>query len=531
MLALAPNGDVFVAESLAQLSRTEVQRLIKASEVLVGGKPVKASYRLAAGDLVSLHVPQPEVKTIEAEAIPLEVIYEDGDLVAVNKPAGMVVHPAHGNESGTLVNAALARWPQMRRITGEERAGVVDVATDGRVGPALAVPVEPQVQLDELPDVVDHGVRVPEGPETLLGDPRAHDLVVVERHPLRPEPPRRRLAHVVQEGRQPEHEVRLAPHHHRQRVPEHVLVALDGVLLHPQRGELGEELVGQPGLHEQRQARRRVLTQEQLVELLLRRALEYAAMFKRPVISHCEDAHLTKGASMNEGRVATELGLRGWPAVAEASMAARDCLLARWTGARVHIAHVSAKETVEVIRAAKKAGDPVTAEAAPHHLTLDEERLRTYDARFRMNPPLRSAADVEAVVAGLADGTIDCIASDHAPHTVEEKDREFDACPNGVVGLETTLGVVLTDLVAAKKLTLNRAIEAMTSGPAGVLGLKHGTLAAGAAADVTVIDPDRSWKVDPARFRSRGRCTPWEGRTLKGAAVCTVVGGRVAFEA
>jgi len=263
---------------------------------------------------------------------------------------------------------------------------------------------------------------------------------------------------------------------------------------------------------------------------ILRRALEYASMFNRPVISHCEDAHLTKGASMNEGRVATELGLRGWPAVAEAAMAARDCLLARWTGARVHIAHVSAKETVEVIRAAKRAGDPVTAEAAPHHLTLDEEQLRTYDPRFRMNPPLRSAEDVAALVAALADGTIDCIASDHAPHTVEEKDREFDACPNGIVGLETTLGVILTDLVASGKMTAPRAVEAMTIGPAKVLGLPHGTLAVGAPADVTIIDPERAWKVDPAAFKSRGRCTPWEGRTLKGRAVATIVGGMLVHE-
>lgn len=264
---------------------------------------------------------------------------------------------------------------------------------------------------------------------------------------------------------------------------------------------------------------------------ILRRALEYAAMFRRPIISHCEDAHLTKGATMNEGRVATELGLRGWPAVAEAAMAARDCLLARWTGARLHIAHVSSKETVEVIRASKKAGDPVTAEASPHHLTLDESRLKTYDPRFRMNPPLRTAEDVEAVVAALADGTIDCIASDHAPHTVEEKDREFDACPNGVIGLETTLGVVLTDLVSEKKLTLARAIEAMSSSPARVLGLRHGSLAIGDAADVTIIDPEREWKVDPSKFMSRGRCTPWEGRTLTGAAIVTLVGGRIVYEA
>jgi dihydroorotase len=263
---------------------------------------------------------------------------------------------------------------------------------------------------------------------------------------------------------------------------------------------------------------------------VMRRALEYAAMFRKPVVSHCEDAHLTRGAAMNEGLVATELGLRGWPAVAEAAMAARDAMLAKWTGGHVHIAHVSARETVEVVRAAKKAGARVTAEAAPHHLTLDEERLRGYDARFKMNPPLRTREDVEAVVAALADGTIDCIASDHAPHTTEEKEQEFAACPNGVVGLETTVGVVLSDLVAGGKLTPLRAIEAMTAAPAKILGLPLGSLAAEAAADVTLLDPERKWEVDPAKFRSRGRCTPWEGRTLTGAAVMTIVSGTVVFE-
>jgi len=263
---------------------------------------------------------------------------------------------------------------------------------------------------------------------------------------------------------------------------------------------------------------------------VMRRALEYAAMFRKPVVSHCEDAHLTKGAAMNEGPVATELGLRGWPAVAESAMAARDAMLAKWTGGHVHIAHVSAKETVEVIRAAKKSGARVTAEAAPHHLTLDDQRLRGYDPRFKMNPPLRTAEDVEAVVAALADGTIDCIASDHAPHGTEEKEQEFAACPNGVVGLETTVGVVLTDLVAAGKLTARRAIEAMTSAPARILGLALGSLVQGSAADVTIIDPARKWKVDPSKFRSRGRCTPWEGRSLTGAAVATIVGGLVVYE-
>jgi dihydroorotase len=262
---------------------------------------------------------------------------------------------------------------------------------------------------------------------------------------------------------------------------------------------------------------------------LMRRALEYAAMWRRPVISHCEDESLTREAVMNEGRIAMELGLRGWPNAAEASMAARDVLLARLTGGRLHLAHVSARETVEVVRAAKKSGTAVTAEATPHHLTLTDECLRGYDSRFKVNPPLRAREDVEAITAALADGTIDCLASDHAPHTVEEKERELAACPNGVVGLETTVGVVLTDLVAPGKVPLMRAIEAMTIGPARALGLDRGTLKLGAVADVTVIDPDVEWVVDPESFRTRGRASPWAGKRLKGGAVMTIVGGRVAF--
>jgi dihydroorotase len=253
-------------------------------------------------------------------------------------------------------------------------------------------------------------------------------------------------------------------------------------------------------------------------------------MWRKTVIAHCEDATLTRGSVMNEGRVATELGLRGWPNAAEAAMAARDVLLARLTGGHLHIAHVSARETVEVLRAAKKAGTPVTAEAAPHHLTLTDELLRRYDSRFRMNPPLRAAEDVEIIVAALADGTIDCIASDHAPHTTEEKDQELAACPNGVVGLETTLGVVLTDLVRPGRVPLMRAIEAMTSAPARILGIDRGRLAPGSAADVTVIDPEVEWGCDPENFRTRGRASPWAGRKFKGGAVMTIVGGRVVFE-
>lgn len=256
---------------------------------------------------------------------------------------------------------------------------------------------------------------------------------------------------------------------------------------------------------------------------LMRRALEYAKMLGKPVLSHCEDATLTQGFVMNEGRVSAEIGLKGFPNAAEAVMAARDCYLAALADAPVHICHVSARETVEVLRQAKKQGIPVTAEAAPHHLLLTDEELRSYASKYKMNPPLRTKRDVDAVLEGVADGTIDAIASDHAPHTVEEKEQELACCPNGVIGLETTLGVVL----GLKKLSFERAIEAMTSAPARILGLKgKGALKAGADADLTLIDPKAKWAVDPSAFRSMGRCTPYEGMPLVGRAVRVFVGGR-----
>ncbi|HLF92422.1 MAG TPA: dihydroorotase [Planctomycetota bacterium] len=257
---------------------------------------------------------------------------------------------------------------------------------------------------------------------------------------------------------------------------------------------------------------------------LMRRALEYATMFGRPILTHSEDATLTKGFVMNESAVSARLGLRGYPNAAEAAMAARDCYLAALTGGHVHICHLSARETVEVVRRAKKSGIRVTAEAAPHHLMLTDELLANYESKYKMNPPLRSAEDVEAVVQGVADGTIDAIASDHAPHTAEEKEQELAACPNGVVGLETMLGVVLS----LKKIPFDRAIDAMTAAPARILGLKgKGVLEAGADADLTLIDPKAAWTVDPASFKSKGRCTPYDGMKLTGRAAHVIVGGRV----
>ena len=233
---------------------------------------------------------------------------------------------------------------------------------------------------------------------------------------------------------------------------------------------------------------------------------------------------LTKGFVMNEGPVSAKLGLRGYPNAAEAIMAARDCALAALTGGHVHICHVSAKETVDVVRQAKKQGIRVSAEAAPHHLMLTDETLAEYESKYKMNPPLRAQADVDAVLEGLVDGTVDAIASDHAPHTAEEKEQELAACPNGIIGLETTLGVILS----LKKIPFDRAVEAMTEAPAGILGLKgKGTLKAGADADVTLIDPKASWTVDPSSFRSKGRCTPYEKMTLTGRAARVIVGGRL----
>jgi dihydroorotase len=260
---------------------------------------------------------------------------------------------------------------------------------------------------------------------------------------------------------------------------------------------------------------------------LMRRALDYCRMFGIPVISHCEDRYLSADGFMNEGPLATRLGLRGIPNAAEASMAYRDCQLAALTGGRVHIAHVSCAETVEVIRQAKRQGIRVTAETCPHYLCLTEEAVVGYNEMARVNPPLKAKKDVEAVIEGLRDGTIDCIATDHAPHSLEEKEVEFDQAPCGMIGLETALGLCLTQLVGKKTLTLSQLVEKMSANPRRVLGLGGGSLEAGKPADLTLFDPEAEWTVDPERFRSLSRNTPFAGWKLKGRAVMTVVGGRV----
>jgi dihydroorotase len=260
---------------------------------------------------------------------------------------------------------------------------------------------------------------------------------------------------------------------------------------------------------------------------LMRRAMQYARMLDAVIISHCEDKKLADGGFMHEGYVSTILGLKGIPAAAEEVMVARDILLAEETGCRLHIAHVSTAGSVRLLREAKSRGVKVTAEAAPHHFTLTDQSVIGYDTSTKVNPPLRTAEDVAEIRKGLADGTIDVIATDHAPHTVEEKDVEYERAPFGMVGLETAVGLVWTELVAGGVLTPVQAITKMTLNPAKVLGLPSGTLEAGADADITIIDPAAAWTVDPAQFAGKGRNTPFAGRVLQGLPYATIVCGRL----
>ncbi|MBI2527223.1 MAG: dihydroorotase [Candidatus Rokubacteria bacterium] len=260
---------------------------------------------------------------------------------------------------------------------------------------------------------------------------------------------------------------------------------------------------------------------------LYRRAMEYALPFGTPLISHAEDCHLAHGGVMHEGLVSTELGLTGQPAAAEDVMVARDILLAELTGAHVHIAHISTAGAVRLVRDGKARGIRVTAEVTPHHLLLTDEAVRDYDPNTKMQPPLRSKGDVEAVLEGLLDGTIDCVATDHAPHAQSEKEGEFAAAANGVVGLETAVPLLLDRLVRPGRLDLATFVARLSSGPARVLGLPGGSLASGAAADITILDLERPFAVDPGLFRSRSRNTPFRGLTGTGAPVMTIVGGTV----
>ncbi len=261
---------------------------------------------------------------------------------------------------------------------------------------------------------------------------------------------------------------------------------------------------------------------------VMRRALEYAQMFNLPIISHCEDKNLAGDGVMNEGYWSTILGLRGIPAAAEEVMVARDLILAAAAGARLHIAHASTAGSVRLIREAKSRGVKVTAEAAPHHLALTDAAVQDYDTATKVNPPLRSDQDVESLRQGLREEVIDLIATDHAPHTVEDKDVEYDLASFGIVGLETAVPWLMTELVVKDIITMSGLIAAMTVKPARLLGLPtKGSLQPGMDADLAVIDPGLELIVDPQRFASRGRNTPLAGRKLRGWPLLTIVGGRL----
>jgi dihydroorotase len=262
---------------------------------------------------------------------------------------------------------------------------------------------------------------------------------------------------------------------------------------------------------------------------MMRTALEYAKVFGIPVADHCEDVSLAHGGAMHEGIVSMRLGLKGIPAAAEEIQVARDCILAELTGGHIHLCHMSTRGSVELIRRAKEKGLRVTAEAAPHHFTLTHDRVEGYDTNAKMNPPLREEADREAIRQAVKDGTIDCIATDHAPHHYDAKEREFDDAPNGILGLETALGLAIRELVKPGLLTLPELIYRMSTRPAQVFNLVGGTLAIGAPADVAIFDPEARWKVDAGHFCSKSRNTPFGGEEMIGRTEMTLVGGRIVF--
>jgi dihydroorotase len=262
---------------------------------------------------------------------------------------------------------------------------------------------------------------------------------------------------------------------------------------------------------------------------MMRTALEYARTFGVPVADHCEDITLAEGGSMHEGVVATRLGLKGIPSAAEEIHVARDCILAELTGGHIHLCHISTRGSVELIRRAKEKGLRVTAEATPHHFTLTHERCAGYDTNAKMNPPLREEADRDAIREALRDGTIDVIASDHAPHHYDAKEREFDQAPNGITGLETAFGLAVRELVASGLLTLPELLARMSTLPARIFNLPGGTLAVGAPADVVLLDPGLRWVVRPETMFSRSRNSPFLGEELVGRALRTWVGGREVF--
>jgi len=297
------------------------------------------------------------------------------------------------------------------------------------------------------------------------------------------------------------------------------------------RGSLGEELAA---IGSMRQAGAVAISDDGRPVMnaqLMRRAMEFARSFTMPVINHCEDLHLSAGGDMHEGAESVRLGLRGIPGSSEDVMVARDILLAEVTGARYHVAHISSRHSVEMVAFAKHKGLAVTAEATPHHLTLTDAGMIPYDSNYKMKPPLRSAGDVNAVVEGVVNGAIDAIATDHAPHAGSEKMQEFEKCPFGIIGLETALGVTLEHLVHSGKINITRLIEMFTINPARILSLPRGTLAVGAAADVTIFSTDRQWSYDVNKSLSKSRNSPFDGVSFRGGPVATIVSGKIVWQA
>jgi dihydroorotase len=254
---------------------------------------------------------------------------------------------------------------------------------------------------------------------------------------------------------------------------------------------------------------------------VLRRAFEYANMYNAPIIEHCEDNSLAEGA-MNEGVNSTLLGLPGLPSVAEDIIVSRDILMAEYTGGRIHIAHISTKNSVNLVREAKKKGIKVTAEVTPHHFTLTDDSLKSYDSNFKMNPPLRTQSDIDAIIKGLKDGTIDCIASDHAPHSIEEKEAEFQFAPNGIIGFETTLGLSFSELLHKNKLSLEEIIKKLSINPRKILNLPIPKFEVGEIANFTIIDPNLVWTVDISKFKSKSKNSPFDKKLLTGKAIAVI---------
>lgn len=264
---------------------------------------------------------------------------------------------------------------------------------------------------------------------------------------------------------------------------------------------------------------------------LMRRAMETAQSFDVPVINHCEDLNLSAGGDMHEGLPSVRMGLRGIPSCAEDVMVARDILLGEMTGARYHVAHISTRHSVAMVAFAKSKGLAVTSEVTPHHFALTDADMRPYDSAYKMKPPLRAHVDAEAMIEGIVSGAIDAIATDHAPHPGSEKMQEFERCPFGIIGLETAIGLSLEKLVHAGHITMEHMVRLFTTGPAGILGLEAGTLNVGAAADVTIFDPERAWTYDVNRSLSRSRNSPFHLKQFRGGQVATIVDGKIVWRA